>query len=113
LTKDYNSLLPDSITIIKLDQPLSVPNLNESHFSFSVFPNPTSTTCFYQFSSNSDSHFHYEISDVSGRTLVEGKISSGGNGEIDLSRLSPSFYFISVLNEKGELITSPQKIVKL
>ncbi|MDQ3111736.1 MAG: T9SS type A sorting domain-containing protein [Bacteroidota bacterium] len=107
------SFIADSIFVIKLDQPLDVPDPYASDISVAVFPNPVNDDFYYQFSGNADKDFRYCITDISGRPLSENKCATNGIGQIDFSSLSPAVYFISFLNNNGELIAAPQKIIKL
>ncbi len=79
---------------------------------FSIFPNPASGDISYSISANIHP-LTYQITTLTGNIIATGKCSLSGRGKIDLSSLPASVYFISILDEKDNLIAAPKKIIKL
>lgn len=85
----------------------------EMFVKVNIFPNPTSSSLSYNFTPSPEKPCQYLITNLEGRVVRSGKCNPSGKGEIDISSLSPSVYFISIVNEHGEMITAPKKIIKL
>jgi polyhydroxybutyrate depolymerase len=64
-----------------------------SHYAFSVYPNPASTTI--TIVHNSGESIHYSLSGMMGQMLISG-ISSGQKQDIDIDALPPGIYVLQV-----------------
>src|SRR5690606_7969120 len=73
-------------------EPLAISELRED-FNFTVFPNPSKD--FLKFETAASFNGSVKISDISGRTLSEKKLS-GAKHELDIRSLIPGNYFITV-----------------
>ena len=70
--------------------------------SFSIYPNPASDKVSLMNNLGNYLNAKYEITDLNGRIVTEGKISDTGiETDIDVSGLPESFYFIRVVNCDG------------
>jgi len=72
-----------------------------------VYPNPANDQL--HFETNGRETTNYQLIDVTGQTIMKGKVTSGGS--IGISHLAPGIYFINLPAESGA--TSVQKIIKL
>ncbi len=72
-----------------------------------VTPNPARDILQFEFDSDKDAV--YRITDIQGKTLQSGTVSSGKT--IDISRLVPGLYFVNIIS--SGVAGAPQKIIKL
>lgn len=80
------------------------------NISLSVFPNPTADNLTLQISDYNNEELWFQLSDLQGKLLDKGQITSK-QIQINTSLLSPSSYFISVVNKENKKVQS-FKIIK-
>ncbi|MBL7886809.1 MAG: T9SS type A sorting domain-containing protein [Flavobacterium sp.] len=86
---DYNPFIQTN-TVTTTINALSTSDFEKNNFA--VYPNPTSS--FVTISSELSVDATFEISDINGKLLVNGKVEN--NSEIDISQLQSGFYLISI-----------------
>lgn len=86
-----------------------VANETVQSISISVFPNPTTDNLTLQISDYIE-ELWFQLSDLQGKLLDKGQITSK-QIQINTSSLSPSSYFISVVNKENKKVQS-FKIIK-
>jgi hypothetical protein len=108
-----NTPAPNPFVLVKLDkwgcltsgcETVSVNELYENEFNFSVYPNPANSNVNLIFSQQNTLPEYYEIVNVSGKVIAKEKIYSS-NTTISLSHLPPSIYLIHLI-DKGRIIGS-------
>jgi hypothetical protein len=79
--------------------------------TFSVYPNPATSTVFVRFDDSSD-YLQVHLEDMAGRTfinqIVEGDLTK--QFELDLQDLVPGIYFLSIHNPNGDRFS--RKVIK-
>ena len=75
----------------------------------SVYPNPTTDYLQLKVESEMLKDLYYQLYDMQGK-LLQNKRLTGNETRIDMSRYSPSIYFVKVIQNKKEVITF--KIIK-
>lgn len=78
--------------------------------SMKVFPNPTTDLLTLSIDNETAQRLHYTLTDDNGRSLEKSSVESSIT-KIDMSRYTPSVYFINVFCGKSRLQTF--KIVKI
>lgn len=64
---------------------------------YSIFPNPTHNYIYVKLKNSSITSLPYEIRDLSGKTVVSGKLNNATE-TLDISQLKPGFYIFAVSN---------------
>ena len=78
--------------------------------SMNVYPNPTTDLLTLRIDNETAQHLHYTLTDDNGRCLEKSSVETSLT-EIDMSRYTPSVYFINVFSGKSRLKSF--KIVKI
>jgi hypothetical protein len=108
-----NTPAPNTFVLVKLDkwgcltsgcETVSVNELYENEFNFSVYPNPSNSNVNLIFSQQNSLPEYYEIVSVQGKVIAKEKIHSN-NIQINVSHLSSSIYLIHLI-DKGQIIGS-------
>ena len=94
---------PELITENNFPQDL---NLND----ISVFPNPAENYISVKFDEKKNKKLRYTINDVNGRLILKGIVRLT-NEKINLSHLINGIYFLSIIDKKGNMLTSEKIIV--
>lgn len=89
---DYNPFIQTN-TVTTTINALSTSDFEKNNFA--VYPNPASN--FVTISSELSVDATYEISDINGKLLLNGKVEN--NREIDISQLQSGFYLINISSE--------------
>jgi hypothetical protein len=110
LMKDYPSVSVDSIVIIKLDQPLSIQESQQSKFNISLFPNPTNGVFHFEMNDADFTKSEIEIYDVLGKSVFKSKLMNP-KFDIDLSENAKGIYFYRIFNAT-EIVGSGKMIVE-
>lgn len=93
-----------------LGQPVvgtAVDAVNRTETDWQIFPNPAQDRLNIQL--NNPVKAIYSITDLSGRTVLQGSLKT--DKMLDISRLGPGIYFVRIL--AAGVISSPKKIIKL
>ena len=72
-----------------------------------VMPNPARDVLQFEFDGEKDAI--YKITNVQGKALQSGTVSSGNT--IDISHLVPGLYFVNIIS--NGIAGAPQKVIKL
>lgn len=99
----------DEVFVVKIDNALSVEDIEANSIYVSVYPNPASTIV----NVNVSEEFFtkgstYEIKDIAGKVVAAEKLSSAQTA-IDLSALPAGVYLLSVITDKG---TAVKQVIK-
>lgn len=88
------------------------PSISDARATFSItaFPNPTADHITLQVEDTNFSKLSYQLFDIQGRQLDEGKLE-GKSTQIDMLDLAPAVYFVRILNPKTQKVES-LKILK-
>ncbi len=78
--------------------------------SMNVYPNPTTDLLTLSINNETSLNLHYTLTDDNGRSLEKSPVETSLT-EIDMSRYTPSVYFINVFSGKSRLKSF--KIVKI
>ncbi len=87
---------------------LNVEDVKQSLFT--IYPNPTTNNVILNFGAKVMSG-HITISDITGKAVLNQKITTSNRSEIDVSRLHAGLYTISVSDDDGNVVN--QKLTKL
>lgn len=87
---------------------------SESQFqnTLNVYPNPANESLFLLFNSSINMTFDYSIRDILGRELLNGRIESGQNLEINTNSLINGIYFITLVQNNQVVENKRFAIVK-
>lgn len=85
---------------------------NDVDSSISVFPNPVSENVSIEVGGNLLKKLNYSLVDLSGRVLNSGMLDIGNqSSDVDVSFLETGTYFLNVMDETGNIISS-EKVIK-
>lgn len=83
--------------------------LDEYEINFSIYPNPSTNSVFID--GLNSMAYHFSVSDLSGKVLIQSENLNFGKTKIELSNLESGLYLITVLDEnKAKRMT--KKIIK-
>jgi hypothetical protein len=100
LNKKYTRNLGtgDGIELIKVHNITTGINDILKPLYISAFPNPTTNSIFI--SNNTEKSANYSLSDLNGKTLLEGKIEGMSKDQLNLENFSKGTYFINFIQEQ-------------
>ncbi len=79
---------------------------NEGEFDFTMFPNPANDKLNVMHTYNKG---HYSILSISGKTMFDGRIESGGLLQINVNSLKEGIYFLKIDSEFGSNVVKFKK----
>ncbi len=97
---------PYSLNILYSKPPAGARLSPETGFNPTFYPNPATNAVFVEW--NETSTISVDIQDVAGRSLIQHEMNDG-QGKMDISKLNPGVYFISISNQNGK--TSTDKLI--
>jgi len=100
----------DDLEVLTFDQTVGV-NEQVKKPEFKIYPNPAQNQLHISNLSNSNSELMYEIIDISGKMVKNGKLSNSFNSIISIEELNSGSYFIRLIKPDG--IVDFQKFQKL
>ena len=111
---DYNEPVVTNSTLNTIEHGVGVPTVNAAAASFSIYPNPADKTCFAVINSDAAGTAAMAITDITGKTVMSNSlnlIQGKQTVTLDVSRLSPGMYFMT-LNNSGKIETQKLVIMK-
>lgn len=92
------------VGVINSNMPTSVNQLAQE-LQLTIYPNPA--TSYLALRSNGKKQLHYQVTDISGRTLAQGSFT--GDTRIDIAPLSTGLYLIRLNNGKEQYMSKFRK----
>ena len=89
---------------------ISVYEMENPEFPFSVFPNPAEEKVRLQFDDTNGNQFRFELMDCLGNVILKNKIVD--SEEIDISPMSSGFYFLRLINTTKNMSSVRKLIVQ-
>lgn len=87
---------------------VGISNVNDNAVQYQIFPNPAKNTVTINWNTLTNKTAAINITDLSGKVVLNTEVSMNQNSKVDVSNLHTGFYFMTVATENG---TNTQKLI--
>jgi hypothetical protein len=105
------SLPSDAMYVVMQGSPVSSGNIKKKESEFRLYPNPASGRFRVELSGFALKEFELEMRDLCGRVVRNQKMGSSAGEPVDIRRLTPGMYLVS-LKSGGQLLAVKRLVIR-
>lgn len=89
---------------------VSVPKATQNkNLGLTVYPNPANS--YFQFTIENEDASQMSLFDVNGRLILQNNVSTSTINQVDVSNVSPGFYFLRITDNKGQVVGNEKVVI--